>query len=292
VKKTEFTKACVIGWPIAHSRSPMIHGYWLKKYGVEGSYSKEAVTPGDLETFLRSLADNGYAGCNVTVPHKEAAFALADVKEASAIAVGAANTLWLEAGKLHAANTDTYGFMTHLNVSAPGWFERGSPVHILGAGGAARAIVLGCLEAGCTEVRVYNRSRERSDDLVKHFGPRVRAFDWEQRVHASGEACVLVNTTTLGMTSLLALDLDVSKLAADCVVADIVYVPLETPLLAAARARGLRTVDGLGMLLHQAVPGFQKWFGVKPEVTPELRALVEADIKGPDIRGPDIKGQA
>lgn len=273
-------KACVIGWPITHSRSPIIHGYWLKKYGIEGSYTKEAVKPEDLAAFLGSLAAKGYAGCNVTVPHKEAAYALADVKDASTVAAGAANTLWLKGGRLRAANTDTYGFMTHLNVSAPGWFEREAPVCILGAGGAARAIVMGFLEAGCTEVRVCNRSRDRSQDLANHFGSSVRALDWEQREQASSDACVIVNTTTLGMIGQPALDLDVSKLAPDCVVADIVYVPLETPLLTAARARGLRTVDGLGMLLHQAAPGFQKWFGVKPEVTPELRALVEADIKG------------
>jgi shikimate dehydrogenase len=273
-------KACVIGWPIEHSRSPIIHGFWLNKYGIEGSYTKVAVKPEELETFLGALAANGYAGCNVTVPHKEAAYRLADLKENSALAVEAANTIWIEPDSLGCANTDTYGFMTHLEVSAPGWFKHNRPISVLGAGGAARAIVLGFLDAGCTEVRVFNRSRERTQELVNHFGPSVRAFDWEQREQASGEACVVVNTTTLGMKGQPPLDLDVSKLAPDCVVVDIVYVPLETPLLKAARARGLRTVDGLGMLLHQAVPGFQKWFGVKPEVTPELRALVEADIKG------------
>ena len=273
-------RACVIGWPIEHSRSPLIHGYWLKKYGIEGAYSKEAVTPEDLETFLRSLGANGFAGCNVTVPHKEAAVAIADVKDASALAVGAANTLWLEGGKLHAANTDTYGFMTHLTVSAPGWNRRDAPVSILGAGGAARAITYGFLEAGVSDVRVFNRSRERAVSLAQHFGPRVRAFDWDQRDIESRDAGVVVNTTTLGMKGECSPGIDFKGFNLACVAADIVYVPLETGFLKAARTQGLKTVDGLGMLLHQAVPGFQKWFGVKPEVTSELRALIEAGIMG------------
>jgi shikimate dehydrogenase len=273
-------KACVIGWPIEHSRSPLIHGYWLKKYGIEGSYTKQAVKPEDLEPFLKSLAAHGFAGCNVTVPHKETAFALADAKDASAVAVGAANTIWVEDGKLHVANTDTYGFMTHLSVSAPNWLKRDAPVCILGAGGAARAIIYGFLEAGVADIRVFNRSTARAEALAHHFGNRVKAFPWTTLEQKSEDASVVVNTTSLGMKGQPELDFSVDHLAGDCVVADIVYVPLETALLAAARARGLRTVDGLGMLLHQAVPGFEKWFGVKPEVTPELRALIEADITG------------
>jgi shikimate dehydrogenase len=273
-------KACVVGWPIEHSRSPLIHGYWLKKYDIEGSYTKEAVKPEDLETFLKSLAANGYAGCNVTVPHKEAAFAIADIKDPSAVAVGAANTLWLEGGKLYAANTDTYGFVTHLGTAAPNWFKKDRPVSILGAGGAARGIIYGFLEAGVSDIRVFNRSFSKAAALANHFGSSIKAFKWDEHAQFSADASVVVNTTSLGMKGQPALHFDVALLADDCVVADIVYVPLETPLLAAARARGLKTVDGLGMLLHQAVPGFQKCFGVKPEVTPELRALIEADIKG------------
>ena len=273
-------RACVIGWPIEHSRSPLIHGHWLKKYGIEGTYTKAAVAPENLEMFLKSLDANGFAGCNVTVPHKAAAFAIADVKEPSALAVGAANTLWLEGGKLHAGNTDTYGFMTHLSLSAPGWNRRDAPVSILGAGGAARAIVYGFLEAGVSGVRVFNRSRERADALVQHFGARACAIDWDQRNKASQDASVVVNTTSLGVKGEGSPGIDFKGFSSACVAADIVYVPLETDFLASACAHGLQTVDGLGMLLHQAVPGFQKWFGVKPEVTPALRSLIEADIAG------------
>jgi shikimate dehydrogenase len=278
-------RACVIGWPIEHSRSPLIHGYWLKKYGIDGSYIKQAVKPEDLGRFLRALADYGLAGCNVTVPHKEAAFAIAEIKDESARAVGAANTLWLENGQLACANTDTYGFMTHLSHEAPDWMTSdwmtsGRPVAILGAGGAARAIVFGFLKAGVSEVRVFNRSLARADDLARHFGPRVKSLAWDAFEDHAIDASVVVNTTTLGMKGQSDITFDLGRLPGDCVVADIVYVPLETGLLRRARLRGLRTVDGLGMLLHQAVPGFEKWFGVKPEVTPELRAIIEADIRG------------
>lgn len=272
-------RACVIGWPIEHSRSPLIHGYWLKTHGIDGSYTKVAVRPEDVKAFVRSLGEQGLSGCNVTVPHKEAVFAAADERDASAIAVGAANTLWLEDGKLFAANTDSYGFMRHLDLSAPGWNKIDAPAAILGAGGAARAIIYGLLEAGVSEVRVFNRTLERAEDLVRHFGGRVRAFAWDRIEQDTTSANVLINTTTLGMVKSPPLDIDLGKLRPEAVVADIVYVPLETPLLAAARRRGLRAVDGLGMLLHQAVPGFEKWFGVRPTVTPELRALIVRDIE-------------
>lgn len=271
-------RACVIGWPIEHSRSPLIHGYWLKRYGIDGSYAKVAVEPDDVEGFLRGLADAGYAGCNVTIPHKETAYRIADEREPSAVAVAAANTVWLDGDRICVANTDTYGFMTNLDCEAPGWRGSDGPVSILGAGGAARAIVLGFLEAGVSQVRVFNRTRRRAEELAAHFGPRVVACDWADREALSGEASVLVNTTSLGLKGEGALDIDVASLAADCVVADIVYVPLETALLGEARARGLRTAGGLGMLLHQAVPGFEKWFGVRPEVDRELYDSVSADI--------------
>jgi shikimate dehydrogenase len=273
-------RACVIGWPIEHSRSPLIHGYWLKKYGIDGAYTKEAVRPDDVAGFLSLLAVRGLAGCNVTVPHKAAAFEAADICEDSATAVSAANTLWLESGKLHAANTDTYGFMRHLDLSAPGWNDAHKPVAILGAGGAARAIVFGFLQAGVREVRIFNRTRARAEELAQAFGPRVTVIDWDERERAACDAGVLVNTTTIGMNGEGSLGIDFAGFDPGCVVCDIVYVPLETELLAKARAAGLRTVDGLGMLLHQAVPGFEKWFGVRPEVTPELRDLVVADIMG------------
>lgn len=272
-------KACVIGWPITHSRSPLIHGYWLRQHGIVGSYEKVAVKPEYAADFLRKLAANGFAGCNVTVPLKEIAFQTADEKDSSAVAVGAANTIWLEHGRIAAANTDTYGFMTHLSLSVPDWRERDKPVVVLGAGGAARAIVFGFLQAGVEQVLVANRTRERAEEVAAHFGPRVCAIDWAARSQAAGTAGVIVNTTTIGMKGEGDLGLDVCIMDARAVVADIVYVPLETALLAAARKAGLRTVDGLGMLLHQAVPGFEKWFGVRPRVTDELRALIVRDIE-------------
>nr|HPG88358.1 shikimate dehydrogenase [Hyphomicrobium sp.] len=250
-------KACVIGWPIEHSRSPLIHGHWLKKYAIDGSYTKHAVTSDELAEFLRSLGENGVAGCNVTVPHKEAAFAHADIKDASAVAVGAANTIWLEGGKIACANTDTYGFMTHLTNEAPDWHKAGRPVAVLGAGGAARAIVYGFLNAGVKDVRLFNRSIARAQELATHFGSSVTAGAWSSFETAPDPFSVVVNATTLGMKSANDVDFGLDHLPADCVVADIVYVPLETGLLRRAKSRRLKTVDGLGMLLHQAVPGFE-----------------------------------
>lgn len=273
-------EAAVIGWPIEHSRSPMIHGHWLAKYRIDGRYTKIAVKPEDVTAFVRSLAEHGLAGCNVTLPHKEAVFRAADVREASAEAVGAANTLWLEDGRLFAANTDTYGFMQHLEVSAPAWRAKDRPALLLGAGGAARGIVYGLLEAGVGEVRVANRTLSRAEEIAQHFGKRVKPVAWVDAEIAATDAGLLVNTTSLGMAKTGPLDFDVARLPADATVADIVYVPLETDLLRRVRARGLVAVDGLGMLLHQAVPGFAKWFGVMPEVTDELRDILVADIEG------------
>lgn len=272
-------RACVIGWPVEHSRSPLLHGYWLKKYGIDGAYTKEAVRPEAVADFLQSLEANGFVGCNVTVPHKAAAFAAADEREASAEAVSAANTLWVSGGKLVAANTDTYGYMTNLGQQAPGWDRRDAPISVLGAGGAARAIVHGFLDAGVGEVRVFNRTRARAETLAGQFGPRVKVFDWSEREIGSRDSAVLVNTTIIGMNGVGTLDIDLAGFDRECVVSDIVYVPLETELLRGAKSQGLRTVDGLGMLLHQGVPGFEKWFGVRPEVTDELRRFIVADIE-------------
>ncbi|MCK5089026.1 MAG: shikimate dehydrogenase [Hyphomicrobiaceae bacterium] len=272
--------ACVIGWPVEHSRSPLLHGYWLKKYGIDGTYTKRAVAPEAVADFLRSLRANGYVGCNVTVPHKAAAFSVADEREDSANAVSAANTLWLSDGKLVAANTDTYGYMTNLSQQAPGWDRRDAPVSILGAGGAARAIVFGFLDAGVSEIRVFNRTRARAETLAQQFGSCIKVLDWSEREAGSRDSAVLVNTTTIGMNGAGTLDLDLAGFDPECVVSDIVYVPLETELLRKAKSQGLRTVDGLGMLLHQGVPGFEKWFGVRPEVTDELRNLIVGDIEG------------
>ncbi|MEG6508072.1 shikimate dehydrogenase [Methyloligella sp. 2.7D] len=272
--------ASVIGWPIEHSRSPMIHGYWLKRYGIDGAYDKRAVPPEEIETFLGALGKHGLAGANVTIPHKEAALRVADEADEAAKAIGAANTLWLDAaGKLQAANTDAYGFMTALETAAPGFSVKGKTAVLLGAGGAARAILYGLLEAGAGKAIIANRSRDRAEALAQSFGPRVAVVDWDAREDALSGAALLVNTTSLGMTGQPPLSISLEKLPEDAVVADIVYSPLQTELLKTASARGLRTVDGLGMLMHQAVPGFARWFGVRPEVTDELRALLEADLK-------------
>ena len=271
-------RACVIGWPVEHSRSPLIHRYWLKQYAIGGAYEKEAVRPDALARFLGSLGAQGYAGANVTLPHKEEALRLAAVADAAARAIGAANTLWLdEAGRLCAGNSDAYGFMTNLDAEAPGWND-GRPVLVLGAGGAARAILHGLLAEGVTRVLLANRTRDRAEILAKTFGPAVALVDWNDRNAALAGCGLLVNATSLGMTGKEALDIDLAALPRDAVVADIVYSPLETALLAAARARGNRVVEGLGMLLHQAVPGFERWFGVRPEVTPALRAHVAASL--------------
>jgi shikimate dehydrogenase len=271
-------RACVVGWPIEHSRSPAIHGYWLNHYGIDGSYTKEAVQPGRLEGFLRLLATNGYRGCNVTIPYKEEALHLVDEADATASAIGAANTLWLEDGRLYATNTDAYGYMTYLAARVPGWQRRDAPVVILGAGGAARAIVHGFLESGVGEIRLMNRTRERADAVARDFGRRVKVRDWSERSSAARDAAVLVNTTAVGLKGVGSLGIDFAGFDPECVVSDIVYVPLETALIRDARRNGLRTVDGLGMLLHQAVPGFERWFGVRPEVTPALKAHVAASL--------------
>jgi shikimate dehydrogenase len=272
-------RACVIGWPVEHSRSPLIHRYWLAQYGIEGAYEKEAVRPEELAAFLGGLATRGYVGANVTLPHKEAALRAAESVDQAALAIGAANTLWLDPdGSLHASNTDAYGFITNLEAEAPGWNEGGRPVLVLGAGGAARAILYGLLQAGATHILVANRTRERAEALASAFGPAVTVVDWEDRNRALSGCGMLVNATSLGLTGKEPLAIDLSTLPQGTVVADIVYSPLETGLLAAARARGNRVVDGLGMLLHQAVPGFERWFGVRPRVTPELRAHVAASL--------------
>ena len=272
--------ACVIGWPVAQSRSPVIHRYWLKLYGLEGAYGQEAVRPEEIAEFLKTLGSHGYAGANVTLPHKEAALAAADRADQAATTIGAANTLWLDAkGLLHASNTDAYGFMTHLAQEAPDWNKGKRPVMVLGAGGAARAILQGLIEAGASKILLANRTGDRAKALAQSFGPRVSVVPWEDRSKALAGCGLLVNTTSLGMTGKPPLDINTSALPLDAIVADIIYSPLETPLLAAAVGRGNRTVDGLGMLLHQAVPGFEHWFGVRPEVTPALRAHVAAHLE-------------
>lgn len=267
--------AGVIGCPVGHSRSPVLHGTWLRQYGIAGQYVPLHVEAGDLADVLRAMPRMGFVGANVTIPHKEAVLALADDVSETASRIGAANTLTFGPdGRLHADNTDAYGFIANLRQNAPGWDAMRGPALVLGAGGAARAIIVALQDAGVPEIILCNRTAARAEALAAEFG--VTALPWEDRARVlSGMACV-VNTTSLGMQGQPALDLDLSALPASALVTDIVYSPLETPLLAQARARGCTVVDGLGMLLHQAVPGFARWFGARPEVTDALRAAVLA----------------
>jgi shikimate dehydrogenase len=279
-------RACVVGWPIAHSRSPLIHGFWLRKLGLAGSYDRQPVPPGAFAEFAARIGCDGLVGANVTAPHKEAAYAACDKLTATAAELGAVNTLWREGDALWGDNTDVAGFLANLDEQAPDWRERADAAIVLGAGGAARAVVSGLLSRKIDKLIVVNRTLARAQSLADHFGGRVVARDWADLPAQLDQAGLLVNTTSLGMAGQPTLDIDLAPLAAGASVADIVYVPLETPLLAAARARGLRTVEGLGMLLHQAAPGFERWFGVRPKVTPELRALIEADVAQASERKP------
>jgi len=273
---TKAPAACLIGWPAAHSRSPLIHHYWLRTLGIEGGYVIEAVPPDDLRDFVLRLSLRGFVGANVTIPHKEAVLALS-APDARAKAVGAANTLWFENGELRSTNTDVEGFVGNLDSSAPGW-DKADEALVLGAGGSSRAVVFGLLERGVKRIHLANRTIARAETLASQFGPNVHPVTWDAIGDVLPRAKLLVNTTSLGMHGQPPLDVELARLPQEAVVADLVYVPLVTPLLAAAKARGLRTADGLGMLLHQAVRGFELWFGRRPRVTAELRALVEADL--------------
>ena len=268
--------ACLIGWPAAHSRSPLIHHYWLRTLGIEGGYNIEAVPPEGFAEFVLHLSTHGFVGANVTIPHKERALALS-IPDARARAIGAANTLWYEAGELRSTNTDVEGFVNNLDACAPGWDQAGEAL-VLGAGGSSRAVVFGLIERGIKHVHLANRTLDRARALADQFGAAVHPVAWDAIGELLPRAGVLINTTSLGMHGQPPLEIDIGRLPSHAVVADLVYVPLQTSLLSAARARGLRSADGLGMLLHQAVRGFELWFGQRPEVTPELRALVEADL--------------
>lgn len=271
-------RACVIGYPIGHSRSPMVHGHWLHELGLDGAYELAEVTPDGLDRFILGMRKAGYVGGNVTVPHKQSVFRLLARCDAAAESIGAVNTLWFEGDALVGGNTDAVGFIGNLDDRAPGWDNGAGQALVLGAGGAARAAVYGLLGRNM-DVTVVNRTRETADTLARHFGPRVRVHSWDELLELLPRTDLLVNTTSLGMLGKAPLIIDLAPLKASAVVHDVVYVPLETPLLAAARRRGHRTVDGLGMLLQQAVPGFARWFGATPKVTDALRARVEADIR-------------
>jgi shikimate dehydrogenase len=275
--------AGVLGWPVSHSRSPVLHNFWLAKYGIDGAYVPLAVRPEDLADAVRALAKLGFAGANVTVPHKEAALRLVDDADSTARRVGAVNTIIVQrGGRLAGRNSDVFGFLAALDARTPDWRAAFGAAVVLGAGGAARAIVAALQDAGAREIRVVNRTRSRAEALARDFGSTTRAGAWEERGQALSGATILVNATTLGMAGSPPLDLPLDALPKGAIVADIVYVPLRTPLLHDAAKRGNRTVDGLEMLLHQARPGFEAWFGRAPEVTDDLRRHVLADLGAAD----------
>ncbi len=271
--------AGIFGWPIAHSRSPRLHGFWLDRHGIDGTYIPLAVAPANFATAFRALPALGFRGVNITVPHKEAALAQCDTVDAQARRIGAVNTVVVdETGRLIGSNTDAFGFIENVRRSAT-WDAASGPAVVLGAGGAARAVVVALLDAGAPEIRIANRTRDRAESLAAELGGRIKVADWESRADALADAALLVNTTTLGMQGHAPLELDLSRLPKSAVVTDIVYTPLQTPLLRDAAARGNQTVDGLGMLLYQAQPGFEKWFGVRPDVDEALRRFVLDDLR-------------
>ena len=272
--------ACVIGWPVAHSRSPAIHRFWLAELGIAGDYVPVPVVPEEIAAFLRSFVASGYVGGNVTMPHKEAAFAAVSAMDTEARAIGAVNTLWIDDGKLIGSNTDSFGFLANLDEAVENWDKNPRAAVVLGAGGAARAVVFALIERGFAPIHLVNRTLERAELLAERFGKTVRPAGWESADRLLRQASLLVNTTTLGMKGNPSPELDLGALPGDAVVTDLVYVPLVTPLLAAAKARGLRTANGLGMLLHQAVPGFERWFGERPSVSPALRAAILKTLEG------------
>jgi shikimate dehydrogenase len=272
-----FVLAGVMGWPVAHSRSPVIHNHWIAKHGLKGSYVQLPVKPENLEDAIRGLKALGFAGCNVTVPHKVRAMELMDELHPVARRMQAINTIVVrEDGSLYGMNNDGAGYVQSLRDADPAWRGDTGPVLLLGAGGAARAIVVALLDEGAPEIRICNRTRDKAQALADEFGPLVKVVDWAEREDAMAGVSLLVNSTTQGMHGQTPLELRLDALPAQALVSDAIYIPLETPLLAAARARGHRTVNGLGMLLNQARPAFKAWFGVMPEITPELRAAIQA----------------
>lgn len=278
--ETEMDRTCfVIGHPIAHSRSPLIHGHWLRAYGITGQYERIDVAPPELEAFVAKMRRGAYLGGNVTVPHKQAILPLLDRVSDNARVLGAVNTVYRDGTLLCGENTDVAGFVGYLDVAAPGWRNRVEAALVLGAGGAALAIIHGLRLRGVPRIMVANRDLNRARAIADRFGPAIEPIPWEQRSAHVGLADLVVNTTSLGMVGQPALDIDLSALKATAIVDDIVYVPLETPLLREARRRGAVAVDGLGMLLSQAIPGFERWFGKTPAISGELRDLLENDIR-------------
>ena len=274
-----FLLAGVMGWPVMHSRSPLLHNYWFKQHGLTGTYVPLAIAPATLAAALRALHPLGFAGCNLTLPHKQAAMTVVDEVDALAKTIGAISCVIARPdGSLAGTNNDCYGFIENLRQSQPGWRADAGPIVVIGAGGGARAVCYGLAQEGAREIRVVNRSLARAQEIANDFGGPLKALPWEQRHDALDGAAMVVNTTSCGMVGQPALDLKLDKLPKNAFAADIIYIPLETPLLAAARARGNPTVNGLGMLLHQGRPAWKAWFGIEPQVTAELRALLEKTI--------------
>jgi shikimate dehydrogenase len=274
-----FLLAGVMGWPVMHSRSPKLHNYWFEKYGLAGTYVPLTVKPEGLRAALRALPSLCFSGCNLTIPHKQAAMTLVDEIDEVARKIGAISCVVVRPdGSLAGHNNDCYGFIQNILQEFPGWRADAGPAVVIGAGGGARAVVYGLAERGAREIRLVNRTFERAQNLTADFGGPIKVLPWSERHAALEGAAMLVNTTSQGMIGNPPLDLNLAKLPQIALVADIIYIPRETPLLAAARARGNRTINGLGMLLHQGRPAWKAWFGIEPEVTPELRALIEATI--------------
>ena len=273
------TKAAVIGWPISHSKSPLIHGYWIEQYKLSASYEKIAVKPEDLEQFLARIQGGEFAGCNVTIPHKETAFQLVNVQDPLTHKLKSVNTIYIEHDQLMGLSTDGLGFLLHLKSQHPTWSSEDRTIAVYGAGGAARSIIAQLLYDGATTILLTNRTLARAERIAEDFGRAVRVYASDEFEASLVHADLLINTTALGMAGQPELALDISRLAAKAIVADIVYSPLRTDLLRQAEQRGHLTLDGLGMLLHQAVPGFERWFGVRPTVTTELYDLIARDIE-------------
>jgi shikimate dehydrogenase len=275
-KRDRFLLAGVMGYPVMHSRSPRLHNYWLARHDLTGAYLPLAIESERLAVALRALPALGFAGCNLTIPHKQAALALVDTLDPLAARIGAANCIVVqEDGSLAAYNYDAFGFIESVREAQPRWRADAGPVVVIGAGGGARAVLAGLLEAGAREIRLTNRTPARAQTLAHDMGESIAAVPWHERERALMDAAMLVNTTNQGMVGEPALDLSLAPLPRNALVCDIIYIPRETPLLLAARMRGNPTVNGLGMLLHQARPAFHAWFGIMPEITPELRAMIE-----------------
>jgi len=276
-----FHMAGVMGWPVMHSRSPMMHNYWMEQQGLAGTYVPLAIEPGKIGPALRAMHPLGFAGCNLTIPHKQAAMEIVDEVDEVAKKIGAISCVVVrDDGSLFGTNNDWLGFLGNLKEFHPDWRADAGPVTVIGAGGGSRAVCYALLDQGVTEIRLVNRTRERAEKLAEEFGGPIAVHPWEERHDALDGVAMAVNVTSQGMQGETALDIQLDALPVDAIAADIIYIPLETPFLAAARARGNPTLNGVGMLLHQGPPAWKRWFGVEPQVTPDLRAEMEKSISG------------